>query len=154
MSLNKSTDLKELKKFDIDLQFGQQWEKYIDDLLNGSSKIEVKTEKDIWANTGNLAMEYQYKGHDSGLKVTESDIWIENFVKDGEIYFSMLFPTDKLKEVCNFVTPRLTNGGDNNDSKLALYKIKAIIDGMIELANNKKVKCTHCNRNDYTCGCR
>jgi len=26
MSLNKSKDIKEMRKFDVDLEFGQQWE--------------------------------------------------------------------------------------------------------------------------------
>ena len=36
MPLNKSNDIKELKKFDIDLSFGQQWEQYIDDMFSGA----------------------------------------------------------------------------------------------------------------------
>ena len=54
MALNKSKDIKELKKFDVDLEFGQQWEKHIDEMFSGAKKCEVKTERDKWASTGNI----------------------------------------------------------------------------------------------------
>ena len=38
MSLNKSKDIKELRKFDVDLEFGQQWEEHIDELFSGAKK--------------------------------------------------------------------------------------------------------------------
>ena len=39
--INKSQDIKELKKFDIDLNFGQKREKYIDKLFSGNTKGAV-----------------------------------------------------------------------------------------------------------------
>ena len=46
MSLNESNDISQLKKFDIDLQFGKQWEVFVDDLFSGAKTCEVKTERD------------------------------------------------------------------------------------------------------------
>ena len=50
-------DYEEMKKFDIDLEFGQMGEEFVRDLQNGNNKIEVKTERDIWKTTGNIAVE-------------------------------------------------------------------------------------------------
>ena len=46
----------EMKKFDLDLEFGQMGEKFVEDLQNGNTKIEVKTERDLWKTTGNIAV--------------------------------------------------------------------------------------------------
>mgnify|MGYP003658947218 CR=1 FL=1 len=40
MSLNKSNDIRELRKFDVDLEFGKQWEKHIDELFSGAKRCE------------------------------------------------------------------------------------------------------------------
>ena len=61
-------------KFDIDLQYGQVREKRLADMLS-NDKIEVKTERDIWKTTGNIAIEYKCKGKPSGIAVTEAKWW-------------------------------------------------------------------------------
>ena len=38
--------------FDIDLEFGQVYEKKVQELLESKGKIEVKTERDTWLKTG------------------------------------------------------------------------------------------------------
>ena len=47
--LNKSKDIKELKKFDVDLGFGQQWEEMYLDIAEKSRNdpmyMEIKTER-------------------------------------------------------------------------------------------------------------
>ena len=136
--INESTDIKELKKFDIDLNFGQRWEKYIDELLSGNTKVEVKTERDIWASTGNIAIEYEFRGNKSGIRATESDVWVHNLVKDDEIYCSLLFPVDKLKKLCNNMpNKKTTYGGDNMDSKMVLLNLRDTIDELIKIAGDK-----------------
>ena len=49
------------KKFDLDLKYGQ---KYEDEFLNivVNSKVEVKTERGMWMDTGNIAIEYESYG--------------------------------------------------------------------------------------------
>ena len=66
----------DMKKFDLDLEFGQMGEKFVEDLQNGNTMIEVKTERDIWKTTGNLAVEIRYKGRPSGISTTGSNVWI------------------------------------------------------------------------------
>ena len=44
------------KKFDLDLQYGKIREKRVADMLQ-DKKIEVKSERDMWVRTGNIAIE-------------------------------------------------------------------------------------------------
>ena len=48
--------------FDIDLDFGQVYEEKVRKLFEGKGGIEVKTERDMWKRTGNIAIEVRYKG--------------------------------------------------------------------------------------------
>jgi hypothetical protein len=62
------------KGFDLDLKFGKLGEDFVKDMQVGNRKIEVKTERDIWKTTGNIAIELRYKGQPSGLSTTESSV--------------------------------------------------------------------------------
>ena len=45
-------------RFDIDLEFGQETEKYFKDLFyDNKNRVEVKTEHTIWQKTKNLFIE-------------------------------------------------------------------------------------------------
>ena len=46
------------KKFDLDLAYGKVRENMVADMLQ-DKKIEVKSERDMWARTGNIALESQ-----------------------------------------------------------------------------------------------
>ena len=127
MSLNKSKDIKELKKFDVDLEFGQQWEKHIDEMFSGAKKCEVKTERDKWASTGNICIEIESYGKPSGLTSTEAELWVHNLVKDGELCCSLVFNTDKLRAVMEDMKPYTVMGGDHKASKLYLVSIQKLL---------------------------
>ena len=47
---------KDRKKFDIDLSYGKVREQMVADMLQ-DKKIEVKSERDMWMRTGNIAIE-------------------------------------------------------------------------------------------------
>ena len=127
MALNKSKDIKELKKFDVDLEFGQQWEKHIDEMFSGAKKCEVKTERDKWATTGNICIETESYGKPSGLTSTEAEIWVHNLVKDNELCASLVFNTDKLRKGMKKMKPFTVMGGDNLASKLYLVNIAKLL---------------------------
>ena len=61
------------KKFDIDLEYGKVREKQVADMLQ-DKKIEVKSERGMWQNTGNIAIEYESYGKPSGINATEADL--------------------------------------------------------------------------------
>ena len=123
MSLNKSKDIKVLRKFDVDLEFGQTWEKHIDEMFSGAKTCEIKTERDTWAKTGNICIEVQSYGKPSGLASTEAELWVQNLVKDGELVCSLVFNTDKLKEIVKSMNTRTVMGGDDMSTVITLILI-------------------------------
>jgi hypothetical protein len=127
MGLNKSKDIKEMRKFDVDLEFGQQWEEHIDEMFSGAKKCEIKTERDTWAKTGNICIEIESYGKPSGLTSTEAELWVHNLVKDGELCCSLVFNTDKLRKIMEHMDPYVVMGGDNKASKLYLVNIKELL---------------------------
>jgi len=127
MGLNKSKDIKEMRKFDVDLEFGQQWEKHIDEMFSGAKTCEIKTERDKWASTGNICIEIESYGKPSGLTSTEAELWVHNLVKDGELCCSLVFNTDKLREVMAQMEPYTVMGGDHKASKLYLVSIQKLL---------------------------
>ena len=47
-------------KFDIDLKYGQDRENRIEKILK-EGKLEVKTERDWWFKSGNIAIEIEWR---------------------------------------------------------------------------------------------
>ena len=91
-------------RFDIDLKFGQETEKYFKDLFyDNKNRVEVKTEHTIWQNTKNLFIEIFDKSRNkpTGIRTTESEWWLQAF-RDNESkehIFSLLVPTFILKDI-------------------------------------------------------
>ena len=80
------------KGFDIDLEFGKMGEEFVSNVLEGNTKIEVKTERDIWVTTGNVAIEIRCNGKPSGLSTTEANVWIHLLAHKGEIKGGYFLP--------------------------------------------------------------
>ena len=80
---------KDRKKFDLDLEYGQVREDKIAEMLK-DKKIEVKSERDIWQTTGNIAIEYESWGKPSGIRATESDYWFHNLCIGDKIFCSLV----------------------------------------------------------------
>ena len=127
MSLNKSKDIKVLRKFDVDLEFGKQWEEHIDEVFSGAKQCEIKTERDKWATTGNICIEIESYGKPSGLTSTEAELWVHNLVKDGELCCSLVFNTDKLRQLMDDMKPYQVMGGDHKASKMHLVSIPKLL---------------------------
>ena len=66
---NLEPSIEDRKKFDIDLEYGKVREKKIADMLQ-NKKIEVKSERDMWKRTGNIAIEFESYGKPSGINST------------------------------------------------------------------------------------
>ena len=118
------------KGFDLDLRFGQLGEKFVDDMQNGNNKIEVKTERDIWKTTGNIAIELKYKGYPSGISTTESNTWVHLLSYKGVIEGGFMFKVDilrdKIKKLHKEGNLKMVMGGDDNMSQMALLPIKEL----------------------------
>lgn len=118
------------KGFDIDLEFGKMGEKFTQQVFEGNSKVEVKTERDIWKTTGNIAIEIRCRGKKSGISVTEADTWIhllsyENNIEGGFI-FSTKYLKDKIVEMHKNKEIKLVMGGDDNMSQMVLIPIEKL----------------------------
>ena len=115
------------KKFDLDLQYGQVREKIVANMLQ-DKKIEVKSERGMWLQTGNIAIEYECYGKPSGINATDSDYWFHNLCVGDEVFGTLVFETKMLKRIVNTSINenqvRSVSGGDHNASKMYLMNIQ------------------------------
>ena len=120
------------KGFDLDLKFGKMGEDFVADVFEGNSKVEVKTERDIWRTTGNIAIEIRCSGKKSGLSTTESTIWIHLLAYNGVIEGGFIFKVDQLKDKIKRLHKekkiKMVMGGDNNLSQMVLLPIKDLFN--------------------------
>jgi|TARA_B110000285_G_C15122271_1_gene617931 hypothetical protein len=115
-------------KFDLDLAYGKVYEKKLYDILQ-NKKVEVKTERDIWKVSGNIAIEYEYKGKPSGIAITEASWWAHILSDGDDIECILMMPTEKLKNVARDHFKNSIMGGDDNQSKMILVPISEIMNG-------------------------
>ena len=117
-------------KVEEDMLFGKIGEEFTQQLFEGNTKVEVKTERDIWENTGNIAIEIRCKGKPSGLSTTGSSVWIHLLSKKGVIKGGFLFKVDelkgKIKKLHENGKLKMVMGGDDNASQMALLPIKEL----------------------------
>ena len=114
------------KKFDLDLEYGKVREELVAEMLQ-DKKIEVKSERNLWQKTGNIAVEYECYGKPSGINATESDYWFHNLCIDDEVFATLVFNTSNLKRIINNLDYKKTvSGGDNNASKMYLLNIQKL----------------------------
>ena len=120
----------EMKKFDLDLKFGHLGEDFVRDMQNGNTMIEVKTERDIWKNTGNIAIEIRCNSVPSGISTTGSSVWVHLLSYKGKIEGGFIFAVDELKEKIKRLLEekkaRLVMGGDFDASQMVLLPIKEL----------------------------
>jgi hypothetical protein len=118
--------IEDRKKFDIDLEYGKVREKQVADMLQ-DKKIEVKSERDVWQKTGNIAIEYECYGKPSGINATESDYWFHNLCIGEDTFATIVFDTNSLKRIiANLDKKRSVSGGDNNASRMYLLNLQKL----------------------------
>ena len=144
-------------KFKTDLKFGESGEKWIIKFLKKYSEwvcidsrsnesrshsdlkytkagkikyVEVKTDK--YKDTGNIMVEFQCSGKDSGIRTTKSDMWINHFVLQKEVW---IIKTELLKDLVNLYGSDLyigelsaIKGGDDNKSSMYVLKKECFKD--------------------------
>ena len=125
-----SIDNEVQQKFDHDLEFGRLGEDFVEAFQNKNTKVEVKTERDIWKTTGNIAVEIRCNGKLSGLSVTEAQTWIHLLSYKGKIEGGFIIDTgylkDRIGELHRDKKLKIVMGGDNNMSQMALVPIDKI----------------------------
>ena len=114
------------KKFDLDLTYGEIREEKIAEMLT-NKKVEVKSERDIWQNTGNICIEYECWSKPSGIRATESDYWFHNLCIGDEEYCTLVFKTDTLRKIVDKLdTFKTVSGGDGNASRMYLVNLQKL----------------------------
>jgi len=80
---NKSNSIKKLResdfsvtKFSKDLSYGKKHEKLV---MKSMENFELKTDRKAH-KTGNVYVEFQSRGKDSGIRTSKSDTWIFKIV--------------------------------------------------------------------------
>ena len=117
-----------IKKVDIDLKYGQIRENKVREMFS-KCQIEVKSERSWWKKTGNIAIEYEYRGKPSGIYATTSDYWFHRLEGDRDEFCTLVFKTSILKGIVDKYKDKLTkNVGDNKASKCVLIPIKDIFN--------------------------
>ena len=120
-------------KFDVDLEFGQKFEKSLAKILS-VGKVEVKTERDMWKKTGNVAIELASRGKLSGLNTTKADWWAQVLTIDSDIEGILMFPVEKLKKIVKKSIfkgkGRMVMGGDDKTSEIALVPLEDLTNGI------------------------
>ena len=130
--INKNFDVKipNKIKFEHDLDFGKVGEKWVDSLLSNGT-IEVKTERDIWFKTGNIAIEIRGRdGRLSGISITEATTWIHLLSINGQIEGGFIFKVSDLKERIKQLhesgDAKIAMGGDDNATQMVLLPISKL----------------------------
>ena len=113
--------------FDLDLKFGEFHEQLLFQSLSktGNVTIEVKTDR-LAVKTGNLAVEFRYRGRPSGIQTTKSAEYFFVVVEqDGSIRYRLNIPTAKLKKIAyrRYLNGLTTTGGQYNATEMILIPI-------------------------------
>ena len=117
---NKSESIKKLKesdfsvtKFTKDLSYGKKHEKLV---MKSMENFELKTDR-MAHKTGNVYVEFQSRGRDSGIRTSKSDTWIFKIVSKGDRHlFSIHIPLTRLKKLVS-KDYRVVPGGDKLTSR-------------------------------------
>ena len=109
--------------FKYDLKLGQLGEKHLANILN-NKKIEVKTDYQAH-ETGNIFIEYNSRGKQSGISTSEAEFYAFVLSNDKIILIS----TAKLKSICrkHLKTKRDIRGCDNDTSKGILLPLDELL---------------------------
>ena len=127
---NISDNIKKLKesdfsvtKFTKDLSYGKKHEKLV---MKSMENFELKTDR-MAHKTGNVYVEFQSRGKDSGIRTSKSDTWIFKIVSKGDRHlFSVQIPLTRLKKLVS-TDYRIVPGGDNLTSRGYLVPLTDLI---------------------------
>jgi hypothetical protein len=120
--------LNNTSKFDIDLKYGQIREKRVANLL-GKEQVEIKTERSWWRKTGNIAIEYEYRGNPSGIDKTEAKWWFHILELENKEHCILVFRVSRLRKIVKKYKKTHTKSiGDYRASKCVVIPIKDLFN--------------------------
>lgn len=117
-------------------------EKTIANILRLDGKeFEVKTERNWWKKTGNIAIELECNKKPSGINVTEAKYWVHAFQDEDKLFSLVIIPVRTLKKI---VKNLLKAGaptrmvGDGWRSKCLIIKKEILLN--YEIYENKNLE--------------
>lgn len=116
--------MKHSNSFYYDLDFGEQTEDWLKELLSDGKKVEVKTDR-MAHITNNVYVEVYSRGKKSGISTTQANYWIFKIEKKD---YSLIVSVQKLRDICKvmYQINGLTRGGDSDTSQGILIPINLI----------------------------
>ena len=113
-------------RWDVQLEYGKAREKTLAKIIE-KGNLEVKSEKDWWWHTNNIAVEFESWGKPSGIKTTKAKYWVHNLCKDDLMYARIILDVPVLKRLCKKYKDNWRKGGEQNASKFYLIPLKEIL---------------------------
>ena len=124
MSIKYNND----SNFDVDLKFGNKHEKKIGKLLGlKTEEIEVKTERDWWAKTGNICIEIERRGKPTGLSITKAKVWVHVLSKGNKQLLRLVIDVPVLKKLAEKFKDNWKMVGDRRETKAIMIPFNKII---------------------------
>jgi hypothetical protein len=123
--------------FDIDLDFGQIWERRICNIFENNGSLEVKSDRK-WSESGNLAFEYKCNGKASGIAASKAIWWVSVLTCQGDpnnTEMILIWKTeklrDKLRQLIKDNRAELKKGGDGERAELVITSIDELLPDAI-----------------------
>ena len=110
------------KRWDLNICEGLVREELANRLVDGRLSVEVKSDY-VVQQSGNVAIEYRYRGQPSGIAATKAEYWWIFF--SGKFYFdevSVVIKTERLRALArhHYERGHISIGGDDNASEMVL----------------------------------
>lgn len=120
------------KRFDLKLSRALISEKKLGDIFEHGTieKVELKTELGKWEDTGNICIEFRYRGAPSGIATTQADYWVQELTRDDVTLGYLMFPIEKFKQICRaaYLRGDVRFGiGDYGYSDVVLLKLSDLL---------------------------
>lgn len=125
MGINPGPDL---QAFDVSLELGGTWERWLDKIFSQGDTVEVKAELDTWVTTGNMAIEYRCSGNPSGLSTTRADYWAHLFIRRERLVFMLLTEVFRLRAIVRklWSSSRKVQGVGDGNADIVLLNIQEV----------------------------
>lgn len=117
------------KKFDLQLSQALIDEQRLADIFSHSriERVELKSESFQWERTGNICIEFESRGQPSGIAVTEADYWVHELKRDGETLVYLMFPIERLKQLCRKAGRVVHGAGDDGAQSVVILPLSEIL---------------------------
>jgi hypothetical protein len=120
------------RKFDLQLSQALIDERRLAEIFTSMSieKIELKSESFQWEQTDNICIEYRCDGRPSGISTTEADVWVHELKRDGKTVVYLMFPIDRLKELCRAAIKNgrsRSGAGDGGRFEVVILPLREIL---------------------------